>query len=729
KQNIGQFISTNSFFSTTDDRSTALFLLGDITTQINSERVLFEIDADPKIVNTKPFADISKHSHFPDESEVLFMTGSIFRLDNIYRNDDEIWIIRMTLCNDDEHDLKQVLMYMKQQIENEETNLQTLAKLLWEMGEFDLAEKYLTRLLKQLPSNDPLHISLYEDLGKLASQGRKLDMSMEWRQKLFTFKKENPLAINSSVNKTNNSIKQSNDTACAPLDRIDVKSDFILVSAQTIINQIKYVMTQMYELHEFTTPRYFFILPAKHSDWAILNTVQEWYHLHYKLYFLCECSNEPHKMHVAPHNGYSIKKTREFIVKYGPYLQITLQIAQILFKLGSFVIPKLDSVLKAVGSDVDTILTTPDMQKEMEEQLNLVEKLLDRVDHQWAQSKSTTLEQDRPRGVPLQGPDLREVETYLDVVDNKRKSIPVNPTDINTYWKQHGITIAGGNGEGNQLNQLSHPQGIYVDDGHKTIYIADGGNHRIVEWKYNANSGHIVAGGNGKGNRSDQLSYPRDVIVDKKNGSIIICDYGNSRVVRWSRQNGRNGETIISDIDCHGLTMDNNGDLYVSDTKKNEVRRWKQGEREGTIVAGGNGKGNHLNQLNCPTYIFVDEDQSIYVSDTNNHRVMKWMKGAKEGIVIGGKKSKGHSSNQLSNPQRAIADHFGNVYVADCDNHQIIRRCKGSKEGSTVVGGNEKGEQPNQLNYPTGLSFDAQGNLYIVDWGNHRIQKFDLDLN
>ena len=33
------------------------------------------------------------------------------------------------------------------------------------------------------------------------------------------------------------------------------------------------------------------------------------------------------------------------------------------------------------------------------------------------------------------------------------------------------------------------------------------------------------------------------------------------------------------------------------------------------VVAGGNGKGNHLNQLNCPTYIFVDQNHSVYVSD------------------------------------------------------------------------------------------------------------------
>ncbi|CAF4445632.1 unnamed protein product, partial [Adineta steineri] len=128
-----------------------------------------------------------------------------------------------------------------------------------------------------------------------------------------------------------------------------------------------------------------------------------------------------------------------------------------------------------------------------------------------------------------------------------------------------------------QLNQLSRPQGIYVDDDHQTIYIANFGNHCIVAWKYGAKNGQVVAGGNGQGNRSDQLNCPRDVTVDKKNDSLIICDQQNRRVVRWPRQNGTNGEAIISDIACSRLTMDKNGDLYVSDIEKSEVRRWKQG--------------------------------------------------------------------------------------------------------------------------------------------------------
>jgi hypothetical protein len=85
--------------------------------------------------------------------------------------------------------------------------------------------------------------------------------------------------------------------------------------------------------------------------------------------------------------------------------------------------------------------------------------------------------------------------------------------------------------------------------------------------------GQVVADEDGQANRTDQLKNPRDVTMDKMTDSRIICDSGNHRVVRWSRRNTTNGQTIISDIDCHSLVMDNNGDLYVSDCMEHDVRR------------------------------------------------------------------------------------------------------------------------------------------------------------
>ncbi len=136
--------------------------------------------------------------------------------------------------------------------------------------------------------------------------------------------------------------------------------------------------------------------------------------------------------------------------------------------------------------------------------------------------------------------------------------------NINEKWIQNGTTQAGGHGNGNALNQLYRPYGIYIDDD-KTIYVADTYNHRIMKWKNGVINGHIVAGGNGGGHRTDQLNTPTSVIIDKENDCFIICERWNKRVVRWPRRNGPSGETIISNIYCWDLIMDNNGFLYFSD--------------------------------------------------------------------------------------------------------------------------------------------------------------------
>ncbi|CAF4253967.1 unnamed protein product, partial [Rotaria sordida] len=170
-------------------------------------------------------------------------------------------------------------------------------------------------------------------------------------------------------------------------------------------------------------------------------------------------------------------------------------------------------------------------------------------------------------------------------------------------------------------------------------------------------NGQVVAGGNGQGNRLDQLDHPTDVLIDKETDSLIICDRDNRRVVRWSRSSGTTqGEILIDNIRCYGLTMDDQRYLYISDTEKHEVRRYQIGDKNGTIVAGGNGKGAGLNQLNEPTYIFVDQQQTVYVSDWDNHRVMKWNKGAKEGIVVAGGQGYGNALTQLSYPQGLFVD-------------------------------------------------------------------------
>ncbi|CAF1379637.1 unnamed protein product [Rotaria sordida] len=304
-------------------------------------------------------------------------------------------------------------------------------------------------------------------------------------------------------------------------------------------------------------------------------------------------------------------------------------------------------------------------------------------------------------------------------------SIDIRP---NTRWEQDGLTVAGGNGQGSQTNQLSTPSGLFVDDD-QTIYVAEGANHRITKWKSSEMSGQVVAGGNGYGNGAHKFTNPKDVIVDKETDSLIICDRTNGRVVRWPRRNGTSGETIISNIDCMGLTMDENGSLYVVNNWKGEVRRYRRGESQGTVVAGGNGSGNRLDQLSDPQYVFVDRDHSVYVAEWENNRVTKWMEGAKQGTVVAGGQGQGNGLTQLSSPSGVVVDQLGTVYVTDPGNSRIMRWPKGATRGSVILGGNGGGTQPDQFSGPFGLSFDRQGNLYVADYGSSRVQKFNIDSN
>ncbi|CAF3663098.1 unnamed protein product [Adineta steineri] len=356
--------------------------------------------------------------------------------------------------------------------------------------------------------------------------------------------------------------------------------------------------------------------------------------------------------------------------------------------------------------------------KDLDEQIKQIQKENEfneiHLNYLRNQLKEMTEELNDPLKISIKQ-DLQSLMNEIPIVLSKKPKF--------NKWKQNAITVAGENGYGQQLYQCSYPEGIFIDE-KKNIFVADGHNHRIVEWKYNAKEGQIIAGGNGQGNRMNQLNEPTDVIIDEQNHSIIIADHGNKRVIQWMNQNQ---QILIHNIDCYGLAMDKHGFLYVSDQEKNEVRRWKMGEynNEGIVVAGGNGKGTQFNQLNYPGFVFVDEEQSVYVLDFHNNRVMKWRKGAKVGRIVAGGNGQGGNLNQLSYPTGVIVDDLGQIYVADWGNHRVMRWCEGQEQGEIVVDGNGKG---NQLDGPRGLSFDDEGNLYVADCCNHRIEKFEIIL-
>jgi tetratricopeptide (TPR) repeat protein len=133
------------------------------------------------------------------------MLGSIFRINSVSSDNDQVWTVRMTLCSDEQHDLKQVLVHMQNQNGSGQTNLRTLGNVLSEMGKFDEAEYYYTRMLNQLSPHNLLLSDLYEDLGKIASHKGEYDISIRWHQKSLAIKKQSMLTDRTTSDEISNS--------------------------------------------------------------------------------------------------------------------------------------------------------------------------------------------------------------------------------------------------------------------------------------------------------------------------------------------------------------------------------------------------------------------------------------------------------------------------------------------------------------------------------------------
>ncbi|CAF5079516.1 unnamed protein product, partial [Rotaria sp. Silwood1] len=110
------------------------------------------------------------------------------------------------------------------------------------------------------------------------------------------------------------------------------------------------------------------------------------------------------------------------------------------------------------------------------------------------QSVITLLDQERQQKLQriISYPTMKGI--YVNTSASETRFRETFDLFLDTKWKQYATTVAGGNGYGNQFNQLDTPFSIFIDN--QSIYIADWGNHRIVEWKSNEKYGQIIAGGN-----------------------------------------------------------------------------------------------------------------------------------------------------------------------------------------------------------------------------------------
>lgn len=164
---IKNHISFNSFMSTSATKNYPKWLQESAIYNLNILKtkrlvaVIVEISIDPTVTNAaKPFACVVSESDFKEEEEWLFMMGSIFEINEVQpqKEHSECWLIRLKLCDENSHSLKDVFDQVKSTMD-ENTDVFSIGKLLRTMGKYAEAALFYEQVLERTHKTDFLTLA------------------------------------------------------------------------------------------------------------------------------------------------------------------------------------------------------------------------------------------------------------------------------------------------------------------------------------------------------------------------------------------------------------------------------------------------------------------------------------------------------------------------------------------------------------------------------------------
>ncbi|CAF0824698.1 unnamed protein product [Didymodactylos carnosus] len=167
---IRKYLLLNSCLSTTLNQKVAFNFISNVALATNDLcRVVFEIDIDPSLINVEPYADISLQSFFQQEAEILFMLGSIFKINEIKTRTDCISVIKLHLAGiNNNPELQDLTDYMNKNL-GEKADLTSLGAVLKGMDKYDQAKKCYERQANEMDYKNPIEVVCrYTELGNVA---------------------------------------------------------------------------------------------------------------------------------------------------------------------------------------------------------------------------------------------------------------------------------------------------------------------------------------------------------------------------------------------------------------------------------------------------------------------------------------------------------------------------------------------------------------------------------
>ena len=175
------------------------------------------------------------------------------------------------------------------------------------------------------------------------------------------------------------------------------------------------------------------------------------------------------------------------------------------------------------------------------------------------------------------------------------------------------------------------------------------------------------------------------------------------------------------------IAFDHEGNLYVADTGNHAIRKITKDGAVTTLAGNGtpgdaDGIGRAA-QFNGPVGLTVDDSGIVYVSDTYNDRIRRIGRDGSVTTVAGSGKP-GNADGMgtaasFDTPSAIAVTTNGTLYVADTGNNAIRRI---ATDGSvTTIAAPAEGERRAPLRRPVGLALTRDGYLYIAASAGGRI--------
>jgi sugar lactone lactonase YvrE len=275
--------------------------------------------------------------------------------------------------------------------------------------------------------------------------------------------------------------------------------------------------------------------------------------------------------------------------------------------------------------------------------------------------------------------------------------------------------MAGGAGLG-ALTSPAQAAALPTDGPVGTIQTMAGNMQNYTQFGYTGDGGPSTLA---------QLYNPRAIAFDPRNGDIYVADALNERIRKIDASGNISTFAGSGPVDSNGL-------------------------QNGAVPTNANGDGLHATDngvvFNQPHGVAVDSHGNVYVSDSNNNKIRKIDAVTSIISTIAGdgnpRKSPCPSTLPclakdagLKYPKSLFMAPGDKLYLADSGNNMVRVIDLNASGGPTiaVVAGTTQSSHFNgdkratdaQLNSPEGVAVDAAGNVFIADSGNNLVRMVD----